>query len=158
MKPTPDDSAVALSTQQRSRKSPKGDRSNKDPAALCHLPSHSLSMHRNAECRTQNPSLPPLRSNQNPRPMGRTTTPAASPSSRGLAAISSLSDSEKARLFNHLQNAQANAVSQNNVSSTDNSSTSDSTKDNTVYFANVYSAMARSSNKSDDMVSDLGAD
>lgn len=159
MKPNSEDSTVALAAQQKQKKTQKGDRSSKEPSALCHLPSHSLSMHSNAECRTQNPSLQPNRSVQNPRPMGRTNSAPNSLTSRGLAAISALSDAEKARLFNHLHNAQANSAmsqSSSNVHQPPQEST-DKPQDQVVYFANAYSAMAQSSVKSDDMVSDTGA-
>lgn len=125
-------------------------------------------MHTNAECRSQNPSLNQNRSSQNnpsnanaPRPMGRTASAPAP--SRGLSAISSLTDSEKARLFDHLQTAHANSVS----SATTSPSTAlrDETRpdDNqpTVYLSNVYSAVTMSPDETaddDKMVMDTGAD
>lgn len=152
MKPATDESSIALATQQKPKKTHKGQRGSKEPTALCHLPSHSLLMHKNAECRTQNPSLQPNRASSNPRPTGST--------SRGLAAISSLSDAEKARLFDHLQNAHANMLSSNQPSPATNATTTpaDDSNHNTVYFSNAYSAVARASVKSEDMVSDTGAD
>lgn len=158
MKPVNEDSSTALAF--KSRKAPKGDRSSKEPHALFHLPSHHLSMHSNVECRTQNPSLAPTRPAQQARPMGQSNTNVAPSPLRSLAAIAGLSDSEKARLFDHLQNAHANsAASQpppNNNAPPSTSSTDQSNQ--VVYFANVYSAMAQSSTKCDDMISDSGAD
>lgn len=90
--------------------------------------------------------------------MGQATNNTPNPTSRGLAAISNLSDADKARLFDHLQNAQANLASQSSSNAAGMASESDSSKDNTVYFANAYSAMAQSFNKSEEMVSDSGAD
>lgn len=156
-----DDSAVAYSTQQKMKKTPKGDRSSKDPGALCHLPSHGLSIHTNSECRMQNPSLGANRSSQgsSSRPMGKQPTNSAPATvTRGLSAISSLTDEEKARLFDHLQTAHANTVA-----TRPNPSSAPSPKDDeqTIYFSNVYSASAKSthmSNKSEDMVMDTGAD
>lgn len=150
MKPVVDDTATAMTAQSR-RKLPKGDRSSKEPSALCHLPSHSLSMHSNAECRTQNPSLPPVRQNNGPRPMGRPGTSSTAAPSRGLSAISSLTDAEKIRLFDQLQTAQANAVTQSQP-------TPEEPDERVVYLANAYSAVAQSPVKSQDMVSDTGAD
>lgn len=148
---------IALATQQKQKKLLKGDRLSKDPPSLCHLPSHSLSMHSNAKCRTQNPSLQPTRPSQNPRPMGH--APSNAPTSRGLAAISTLSDTEKARLFDHLQNAHANiAQSQSVTPSTTQQEDATSSNDQTVYFANAYSALATSPVRCDDMVSDTGAE
>lgn len=69
MKPSVEDTSIALAAQSK-RKTPKGDRTSKDPNSLCHLPSHSMSMHSNSECRTQHPSLPPLRQASGSRPMG----------------------------------------------------------------------------------------
>lgn len=159
MKPVTDDSSVALAVQQKPKKAAKGDRSSKDPSALCHLPSHSLSMHSNSECRMQNPSLQPNRSNV-PRPMGRTSSTPTNSTSRGLAAISSLSDADKARLFDHLHTAQANLIaSQSTVNEpARTSSTDENPNDHVVYFANAYSAIAQAPIKSDEMVSDTGAD
>lgn len=164
MKPVHDDMSTVLAVQQKQKKavSAKGDRSSKEPNALCHLPSHSLSMHSNSECRSQNPSLPPIRSSQAPRPMGRAPVPNPPlATSRGLAAISMLSDNEKARLFDHLHHAQANAATSHppsNTTATQSTAAHDDSKDQTVYFANAYSAVARSSTKSEDMISDSGAD
>lgn len=158
MKPTAEDSSVALSAQQKSKKPAKGARSSKEPSALCHLPSHSLSMHSNAECRTQNLSLQPNRPTQNARPMGRTSQSLNQSSSRGLAAISSLTDAKKARLFDHLQHAQANLSVQSNAASDQTNPQLSNVDDHVVYFANAYSAMAQSATRSDDMISDTGAD
>lgn len=159
MKPAGDESTVALAAQQKPKKNSKGDRTSKEPSSLCHLPSHSLSMHSNAECRTQNPSLQPVRPNV-ARPMGRTSSAPANSDSRGLAAISSLSDAEKARLFDHLQNAHANLVGSQPTTNLPASSSDSTTENNdhVVYFANAYSAVAQSPTKSDEMVSDTGAD
>lgn len=112
MKPVTKKSSIALNTQQKHKKISKGDCSSKESDALCHLPSHVLSMHTNAECRTQHPSLQPNRVQSNTRPMGRTSS-APGPISRGLAAVSFLTDAEKARLFDHLQHAHANLASSN---------------------------------------------
>lgn len=87
MKPSIDDTTVVLAVQHKQKKTPKGDISSKDPSALCHLPSHNLSMHSNAECRTRNPSLQPTRPVQIARPMGRAQTTPNSSTSRGLAAV-----------------------------------------------------------------------
>lgn len=152
MKPSTDDTSLALSAQSK-RKTPKGDRTSKEPNALCHLPSHGMSMHSNSECRTQHPSLPPLRTNANPRPMGRASSSHSSSTTRGLTAVSNLTDAEKARLFDHLQTAQANLVT--------GEPTTSENKDNeesVVYLANAYSALAQSKVKNHDMVSDTGAD
>lgn len=159
MKPVANDNALALAVQQKPKKSHKGDRLSKEPNSLCHLPSHALSMHSNAECRTQNPSLQPIRPGQTPRPMGRSNPP-PNTTSRGLAAISMLSDAEKARLFDHLQTSQANMAASQQPPGTNESSsnTAQNPNDNTVYFANAYSAVAQSSLKSEDMISDSGAD
>lgn len=57
MKPINDDSTIALAAQQKPKKPAKGDHSSKETNALCHLPSHNMSIHTNAECRSQNLSL-----------------------------------------------------------------------------------------------------
>lgn len=106
-----EDHAMAYSAQQKTRKTPKGDRSSKDPSALCHLPSHSLSMHSNAECRSQNPSLNQSWNNNHNAPKPMTHHASTIPSlSCGLSAVFALTNAEKARLFDHLQTAHANAV------------------------------------------------
>lgn len=51
MKPSSEDSSVALATQQKTKKTQKGDCSSKKPSTLCHLPSHSVLMNTNTECR-----------------------------------------------------------------------------------------------------------
>lgn len=162
MKPVIDDTSVALAVLQQRAKKPaqKGDRSSKDPNVLCHLPSHALSMHSNAECRTQNPSLQPNRPNPTSRLMGNQTPNVNAPTSRGLAAISMLSNSEKARLFDHLQNSQVNSATSQPASNAvvSPSSPGQNSNDHVVYFANAYSAIAQSSNKSDDIISDSEAD
>lgn len=84
------------------------------------------------------------------------STPAPS-TSRGLAAISSLSDTEKVRLFDHLQSTHANLASSQPPANA-SSDIKVEELDHTVYFANAYSALARSSTKNDDLVSDTGAD
>lgn len=117
-------------------------------------------MHSNAECRTQNPSLNQVRPTQAPLLMGRNNASLNTSTSKGLAVISLLSDSEKARLFDHLH-SQANVAttSQQLTSSTQPSSASpNDANDHTVYFANAYSAIAQSTSKSDEMISDSGAD
>lgn len=166
MKPnTPDDAAIAFSAQQKSRKAPKGDRTSKEPSALCHLPSHSLSIHTNAECRSQNLNLNQSRNASAPpsRPMTRHTTAPLPSSSRGLSAISALTDAEKARLFDHLQTAHANTIASRPAltESTSADINESDKKDSTVYFSNVYSAVAQSGDSADGdehMVLDTGAD
>lgn len=149
---------MALTAQQKPKKPVKGDCSSKETNALCHLPSHSLSMHSNAECRSQNPSLHPNRASQNPRPMTCSNPPHSSSSSRGLAAISSLTDAENARLFDHIQQAQANLSVQTSSSSNQSTDHPSNSDDHTFYFANAYSVMAQSTNKSQDMIADTGDD
>lgn len=117
MKPVAENLTVALTTQQKSKQTQKGDRSSKEPSALCHLPSHSLSIHSNSGCRTQNPSLHPNRATQTPGPMGRTTSTSPASTSKGLSAILSLSNTEKARLFDHLQSARVNMIASQKSSS-----------------------------------------
>lgn len=158
-----DDGALAFSTQLKTKKPPKGDRSSKEPSALCHLPAHGLSMHTNAECRSQN-----LSSNQNrpvqqqtPRPMGRTNTAPPNMTSRGLSAISALTDADKARLFDHLQTAHANSASTPSTTDPPSSLDNNTSDDRTVYFSNVYSAVVQSKSRginNDEMVLDTGAD
>lgn len=166
MKPNiADDAAIALSAQQKFKRMPKGDRSSKEPTALCHLPSHSLSIHTNAECRPQNPSL---NSSWYPAaPTARhtnrqTVTPAPTPS-QGLSAISTLTDAKKARLFDHLQTAHANAVATKPASEEIGHSLTPlpDDKGSTVYLSNVYSAVAQSAapkDNNEDMILDTGAD
>lgn len=91
--------------------------------------------------------------------MGRTSSAPAT-TSKGLAAISSLTDAEKARLFDHLQNAQANLASSNPAPTAVNPTPEnpDDAQQHNVYFSNAYSAVAQSTTKSHDMVSDTGAD
>lgn len=160
MKPSAEDSTVALTVQQKLKRASKGDRSSKSPNNLCHLPSHALSILSNAECRTQSPSLQPTRPTTQPRPMGRSNHHSNTPTSRGLAAISMLTDAEKARLFDYLQSSHANTVTPNQSAAPDaTSSTSTSNaNNNVVYFANAYLAIAQSQVKSNDMISDSGAD
>lgn len=160
-----DDAAIAYSAQKKLRKAPKGDKSSKEPSALCHLPSHSLSTHTNAECRSQNPNLNQSRNVTAPpsRPMTRQPTAPVPSSSRGVSAISAPTDAEKARLFDHLQTAHANTIA-SRPGPTNSSSpeiTESDKKDSTVYFSNVYSAVAQSGRSADDdehMVLDTGAE
>lgn len=86
--------------------------------------------------------------------MGRvTSTPSTTtPSTRGLSAISNLTDTKKARLFDHLQSAQTNTT---NKTPADDSTTNG---EQVVYLANAYSALAQHKTKNHDMVSDSGAD
>lgn len=133
---------------------------SKEPTALCHLQSHGLSMHTNAECRTQNPSLGPTRSTQgsSSRPMGRTIPPAAPVTSRGLSAISTLTDAEKASLFDHLQTAHANIVASK---PNDLTGPSPDNSDKTVYFSNICLAVSQSKTTLatiDEVVLDTGSD
>lgn len=159
MNPTNNETSVALTVQQKSKKSQKGDCSSKEPNNMCHLPSHAFSMHSNAKCRTQNPSLQPSRANQNPRIMGRSNPARITSTSQGLVAISMLTDAEKALLLDHPQSSHANSVTSNNsANDTEPSSTATPRKnDDGVYFANAYSAIAQSSVKSNGMISDSGA-
>lgn len=79
--------------------------------------------------------------------------------SRGLSAISSLSNAEKARLFDHLQTAHANVVASR--PSTEPISASSEADDPTVYLSSVYSAVVhttRTVKHADDLVLDTGAD
>lgn len=90
--------------------------------------------------------------------MGRTSSASTNSTSRGLAAISALSDADKALLFYHLKNAQANFVASRPPVSTWASHRDANPNNHVVYFANAYSAMAQAPVKSDEMVSVTGAD
>lgn len=156
-----DDTAMAYSATQKPRKAPKGDQSSKEPMALCHLPSHPLSMHSNVECRTQNPSLNQPRNPRPSRPMGQTTLAPAPAVSRGLSAVASLTNAEKARLFDHLQTAHANSIATNLSVPPIAEPSSPDEPERTVYFSNVHSAVAQRKptfNCKYDMVLDTGAD
>lgn len=110
-------------------------------------------MHSNSECRTQHPSLPQLRQANTACPMGRSTSTPSGPAAQGLMAVSNLTDAEKARLSDHLQKSQANlAASEPTNNANENNEAS------IMYLANAYSAIAQSTVKNHDMVSDTGAD
>lgn len=90
--------------------------------------------------------------------MGKSASTATPSTSRGYTAIASLNDAEKTRLFDHLQTVHANvAASSPNPSN----SQPDAGTEQTIYFSNVYSAVAQSKIQhaiNDDMVLDTGAD
>lgn len=92
--------------------------------------------------------------------MGRTASTPISSTSRSLAAIFSLSDAERACLFDHLQSAHANLAASQTPANAPSETITETVEnqDHTVYFANAYSALARSFTKNDDLVSDTGAD
>lgn len=91
--------------------------------------------------------------------MARTTSAPAPP--RGLSAISALTDTEKARLFDHLQTAHANSVSARDNSTTKSPEPTSDEVEPTVYISNVYSAVMLSPAEhadDDKMIMDTGAD
>lgn len=92
--------------------------------------------------------------------MGKTTPASNVSTSRVLAAISMLSETKKARLFDHSQNSHTNSArSQSSPSAVAQpSSATNDLKNQVVSFANAYSVMAQLSIKSNDMTSNSGAD
>lgn len=93
--------------------------------------------------------------------MGRHATTPIPSLSRGLSAISLLTDAEKARLFYHLQTAHVNAVAARSHTVPQNESDVGDKDEQTVYFSNVYSAVAQSKSNHDreeDMILDTRAD
>lgn len=92
--------------------------------------------------------------------MGQQTLAPVPTTSRGLSAISALTDSEKERLFDHLQTAHANSAASRQPTESSTLPVVDD-KEHTVYFSNVYSAVAQSSHMVDDgdeMILNTGSD
>lgn len=83
--------------------------------------------------------------------MGRSTSTLSGSTTRGLTAISNLTIAKKARLFDHLQTAQANLAASNS------STTVEDSEEPVVYLANAYSATARFKPRNHDMISNTGA-
>lgn len=148
-----EDISMAVSTQQKTKKESKGDRTSKGLNALFHRSSHHMSMHSQTKCQSWSPSLSPLKPNPHLQSMGKTTSAPAPPGPQGLSEKSLPPDTGRKPLFNHLQTAHANTFSW-----TAQIPAASDAYDDVVSLTNAYSNMDWWETKNNYTVLDLGKD